>query len=354
MLFDLLRWSALSLGTFLILGVALSLSNSSHWFVRIWDFPRIQILTVLIGCVAASFWFHGGLLLTIFTIVGALTSGWLLYGIFRYTPLHPLQVKRATDPPEDSTFTLVATNVRMENEDHERWLAVMEKADPDLILAAEVDAKWERAMEPLREKYPHSMRAAQENYYGLVLLSRLPLIDPQVRFLVQDDIPSFHVWVELPNGSRFRLRGIHPRPPEPIRDQDSAPRDAELVMVGREVENSDEPTLIAGDLNDVAWSHTTRLFQRLSGTLDPRVGRGFINSFHAGHLLLRWPLDHIFHSEHFELVRFERLPSVGSDHFPILVELALAPRRGEVEQETPEPESNDENEADELLARPQG
>ena len=76
-----------------------------------------------------------------------------------------------------------------------------------------------------------------------------------------------------------------------------------------------------GDLNDVAWSRTTRLFQRISGLLDPRVGRYFMNTFHADYPLLRWSLDHIFHSTDFGLVEMKRLSHIGSDHFPIYVVL---------------------------------
>jgi endonuclease/exonuclease/phosphatase (EEP) superfamily protein YafD len=144
---------------------------------------------------------------------------------------------------------------------------------------------------------------------------------------------------------------LHPRPPEPIRDQDSKPRDAELVAVGRAIRaDGDRPTIVAGDLNDVAWSPTTELFLRLSGLLDPRVGRGFYNSFHADHVLVRYPLDHVFHSNHFTLTELRRLPHIGSDHFPMLIELCYEPAAKAL-QPKPEPAAGDQAGANEKLQK---
>ena len=120
-------------------------------------------------------------------------------------------------------------------------------------------------------------------------------------------------------------------------------------MVGRAIgESDDEPTIVAGDLNDVAWSPTSELFVRLSGLLDPRTGRGFYNSYNAKSRLFRYPLDHVFHSKHFKLVRLERCPPIGSDHFPILIELQYVPG-AEDEQTESRKRPGDERIADEKL-----
>lgn len=105
---------------------------------------------------------------------------------------------------------------------------------------------------------------------------------------------------------------------------------------------------VAGDFNDVAWSDTTKLFQELSGLLDPRIGRGFYATFHARYPPLRWPLDHAFHSEHLALVEMRRLDAGGSDHFPILLELAVVPAAA-FEQERPDAEAEDHEQADEII-----
>ncbi len=96
-------------------------------------------------------------------------------------------------------------------------------------------------------------------------------------------------------------------------------------MIAKAVRTSNEPIIVTGDLNDVAWSPTTRAFRRISGLQDPRIGRGMFNTFHAQYPFFRWPLDHIFHSQHFALADIQRLPSIDSDHFPLLSDLVFNP-----------------------------
>lgn len=354
----MLRGIVVAFGVLAVAGTLLSFSRSSRWWVRLWDFPRLQIAAVAAAAALlyALFFRAGSALDWAFLAAVVLCVLWQLRKVFPYTPLAPVRVepsRRVSGAAEGEgppTFRLLVSNVLMENREYHLLLEVVRETDPDLVLALETDAAWARALEPLSRSYPYVVRQPQDNYYGLMLFSRLPLIDPRVEFQVQDDIPSVRVGVELAGGERIVLHGLHPRPPEPVRDQDATPRDAELVITGKEIRDApDRPTVVAGDLNDVAWSATTELFLRLSGLLDPRLGRGLFNSFNANNPLFRWPLDHIFHSNHFRLVQLRRLSHIGSDHFPMLVELSLEPdaRR---EQPATRERPQDEREAEHKVA----
>ena len=122
------------------------------------------------------------------------------------------------------------------------------------------------------------------------------------------------------------------------------------VVVGKRVRGATVPVIVCGDLNDVAWSRTTRLFQKTSRLLDPRKGRGLFNTFDARIPVFRFPLDHIFHSDSLRVVTMQRLPNVGSDHFPVYASLSYEPS-AKREQEAPTADEADEQEANKTISQ---
>lgn len=346
---------------FLAGGTLLNLSRHPHWFIRGWDFPRIQIAAVALLCMVAYValngfgngrWAPASWQLVDWLLAGltAALLAWHGYQIAPYTPLWPRQVVAAKHPDEHRTFRLVVSNVLMENRCYDRWMETLGEADPDIVVAAEVNDDWMKGIRPFRKRYKYEVAVPQENHYGLLLLSRLELRESEVRYIVQDDVPSIVTTVRLPSGDDVVLWAVHPRPPEPLSDEDSSHRDAELVLVARELEERKLPAVVCGDLNDVAWSATTTLFLRLSGFLDPRRGRGMFNTFHADNFLFRFPLDHVFHSNELTLRALSRLGHVGSDHFPMSITLQLEPT-AQSEQPEMEESRSDSEAADETVER---
>ncbi|QDS95009.1 hypothetical protein FF011L_37930 [Roseimaritima multifibrata] len=346
----------------LFAGSLLSLSSNPHWLVRGWDFPRVQIVAIVLAIVMIHFavhsWIAPATLLMRCLIVGVAATlvVWHACRIFPYTPIAANQAQNAAVKVRHSAIVndrhlrLIVSNVQMENRSYDCWREVICSANPDVIIAVETDQHWLNEMEALSDRFPYKIVQAQDNYYGMVLLSRLAIETHEIRFLVENDVPSIDAMVELASGGKVRVIGVHPRPPEPVRDNDATARDAELVLWAKELENYQGPVVIGGDLNDVAWSQTTRLFLRISGLLDPRRGRGLFSTFHANHWWMRFPLDHIFHSTHFRIREIKRLPNVGSDHFPMLIDLQQAPQDPKENKVLAEKE-NDQQEASERIER---
>jgi endonuclease/exonuclease/phosphatase (EEP) superfamily protein YafD len=339
------------IGVLMILATVLPFLRKDEWWIRIFDFPRLQITLITAVVLAAYLPFRGesaaedGFLLAL-----ALCLLYQGYMMFPYTLLSPKQVQQSMHRTENSTVSLLFANVLMENRNAAQLKEIIRKADPDIILTAEVDEWWREQLKEFDRTHQHIVSQAQDNCYGILLQSRLELIKPQVKFLVQDDIPSIHARVKLRSGKEVELRGLHPRPPVPEEDGSATERDAELLIVGKEVKGKKDPIIVLGDLNDVAWSRTNNLFQDISGLLDPRIGRGFYHTFHAKYPFIRFPLDHFFHSNHFRLVDLRRLAYFGSDHFPVFIELSYEPD-ATVEQEELQADRSEQQEAAEKIEK---
>ena len=330
-----------------LVATGVSFLRIAHGFVRSFSFPRLQILALTAVLAGFTIWFVDDprwlwTLLAGQAIVAIVQAACIL----QFTPLRPRQ-SELFDGPKDApnVVSILSSNVKMSNRDYGRTVKAVLEADPDIALLMETDQAWADALAPLGEDRPHQVLEPLENSYGMVLYSRLELEDVQVQHLIMDEVPSIIAKVRLRDGQTFRIYCVHPEPPVP--HIDSAGRDGELLQVAHLVDKDDMPVVVCGDLNDVAWSHTTRLFQRISRLLDPRIGRGFYSSFDARYWFLRWPLDHLFHDARFRLVSMRRLPYTGSDHFPMYFSLALTQSTGDSEP-PPEKDATDVEESREI------
>lgn len=323
-------WTLATLTGLLALMTLLPLSRHEAWWVRGMDFPRLQLavagmILLAVEAVVLDFDDPASWALVAVGLACVLYQGWW---ILPYTSLYPKEVQDAHHADPASRVRILASNVLTPNRNAEALLRLVREEQPDVLVAVETDAWWQERLDTLAPDYPHALKCPLDNLYGMHLYSRLPLEDAEIEFLVEPGVPSMHAVLVLASGQRVRLHCVHPSPPSPTENPESKERDAELVVVGMSAAKARLPVIVTGDLNDVAWSATTRLFRKVSGLLDPRVGRGMYNTFHVGYPFFRWPLDHLFHSEHFTLVRIARLRDIGSDHFPFLIELALQPEQG--------------------------
>lgn len=329
-----------------------SLIPRDEWWIRGADFPRLQIL--VLGFIAFVLFLlvdHPWTAFNQLLFVGLIAAlAYQLKMVLPYTFVWKKQVKQVKqdqlDP--DRQISLIVSNVLTTNTKYHLLIEQIQTHQPDLVLTLETDQAWQDALAVIEPDYPYRVPVPLDNLYGMHLYSKLVLSETEVKFILSDEIPSIHTKVMLRSGQPVQLYCLHPKPPSPTEAKDSTLRDAELLIVGDQIKDLDESCIVMGDLNDVAWSRTTRLFQRISGLLDPRVGRRYVNTFHADYPLLRWSLDHVFHSTDFALVHMERLKHVGSDHFPVYLILQTG-RVFEHHQEALEETDQDDQEAKEAI-----
>ncbi|WP_186456974.1 endonuclease/exonuclease/phosphatase family protein [Sphingomonas suaedae] len=304
----------------LILATGLSIIESNEWWIRIWDFPRAQILAGLILACALSLWSDrsAGKWIAIGCVIAA---NWQLYRIYPYTPLADREIAFAgtRTTPHDRCFSVLALNVLDTNRDYARTIRLINRRRPDILLLTETDPQWAEALADALSGFPHILSKPLNNGYGMIFATRLPMRDGRFETIAEADTPS--ISATLTARDAFRVIGLHPRPPLPGQDTDA--RDAEIAIAARRAAREQLPVLAIGDFNDVAWSHTAQLFKRTGGYLDPRIGRGTYATFPAQFPILGWPLDHLYVTPEFQVRSMDVLDNVGSDHLPIHAELCL-------------------------------
>ena len=351
-------WSIRILSFFFLLVTVLPLFSSGKWYIRWWDFPRLQIAILLLVLTIA--WIVNLRLRDekLWTEPAAWVAVLFLAFIWQSSHIIPFSWVYSKEVPDSvtsdsSAIKIVVANIDYENvEPADNVLQELKDVDADILLLVETNEKWMSALEPLRSSYSHHFDHVQGEGLGLSLWSKFPIITHEKRRLVSERRVSLWAEIEDHPGHRFNFIGVHPTPPGLLdstgdKRRDSRVRDAELVMIAKEIaKKKDQSWVVAGDFNDVAWSHTTRLFKRISGLRDPRIGRSFMGTYIAQIPPCRCPIDHVFLSDGFAVNSLSRTRISGSDHFAVIADVSFDTPHAGVE---PDPGGNDHEEADKII-----
>ena len=309
-----------------IIASILPFISHQHWIFRIWEFARIQIvvlqfLTFLFGLI-----FFGDKS-TFFWIIILLHTGLIANHVIilvPYTTLYRKNPAKNTRPTED-LVSIISVNVYQFNQDYDKLIELVKEVEPDILLTMETNLAWEDSLTVLEDQYPNSKKVALENTYGIHFYTKLKVEDIKVNYFVADDLPSIEATLFTKSGQKFTFFGVHPPPPSPTEEETAKERDGELLTIGKKVRGMDEPVVVAGDFNNVAWARSSILFRKTSELIDPRIGRGFVSTYHAKYRLLRFPIDLFFHSTNIFIKDFKTLRNIGSDHLPLFCSFFINP-----------------------------
>jgi endonuclease/exonuclease/phosphatase (EEP) superfamily protein YafD len=220
----------------------------------------------------------------------------------------------------DQRVFVISMNVHRVNDDPTAAVAYLRDRRPDIVAVLEVDDDWAAALEGLAEQFPHRLIRPRPDNFGIAVLSRWPLVDPQVVAFSETGFPSIIATVRRESGD-FRFIATHPYPPFNGRATEALL--VHLAGVAEAVESSPLPCIVAGDLNATPWSRPFRELLARSGLVDTAVGHGVQPTWHAHLPAPRIPIDHVLVPPAAVVLRREVGPDIGSDHFPVEAELIL-------------------------------
>jgi endonuclease/exonuclease/phosphatase (EEP) superfamily protein YafD len=222
-----------------------------------------------------------------------------------------------------TTLRAVNLNLHTRNRRFEDVRRFLRETAPDFFVLEEVNANWLHELEPLKRDYPHIRARPREDNFGIALFSRIPFESAEIVTIGKAGVPSVVARIDV-DGQSLTVVGIHPLPP--AGGNGAAYRNEQMVAVADYVAKQPGPVLLLGDLNMTSWSPYFGDFLRASGLRDSRRGFGVQPTWPAGSPLLRIPIDHCLVSPQFSILDRRIGPDVGSDHLPVIVELAAAAR----------------------------
>src|SRR5690606_16220763 len=205
----------LVLSWLMIIAVILPFVRNDYWIFKILEYPRYQKF-IICAILFLSFFItrnYTGKFTLLTLILLGFCMAYLVYKIWPYTPFAKKEMKKVKNGDPSNQVKLYTANVFQDNRSYDRLLAQVKKINPDVILLLETDKGWEKAMQEISNEYPHVLKEPLENTYGLLFYSRFPIVDGGIKYMVEDDVPSIEVTLQMPSGANIKLWGLHPKPP---------------------------------------------------------------------------------------------------------------------------------------------
>jgi endonuclease/exonuclease/phosphatase (EEP) superfamily protein YafD len=271
---------------------------------------------------------HFALLLGLALILAVVTRHWLIAGVaalglaLNLWPMYGAYFDSASPAEAGArSVRVVAFNVNVRNGDLTGIAAYLDSLAPDVVVLEEMTTPSADRLAPLLPRLPHRYLAIDEGVRGVVILSRWPLIAPE---LVRHDGQMIGARADVDLGDRrLRLYGVHLNWAVVLRAAQG--RNAQLMGLGRELAECRGACAVVGDFNTTPWSSHFRDLQKSSGFRNCTAGRGLLPTWPSGlPALLRIRIDHCLASTAVSVAGVRVGASVGSDHLATINDLSVA------------------------------
>ena len=237
----------------------------------------------------------------------------------------PLFVGAPADvDPGSPTLRVMSFNLLSTNESYQEVIDYIERLDPDVVLLHEASRPWEVAMDTGPNEYEVVRARSDDLIFGTLVLAKGSEIEA-VSYGFSTSSPRAVSVEMVPEGWAAPVTVLGTHPLAPTDAERASLRDAQIEFVGEWASSTEGHVVVAGDFNATPWSWPFRSLLVDTDLENSQVGYGLQPSFPApSNLLLRVPIDHLLHSDSLKAVDRRLGPALGSDHFPLVVDLQPA------------------------------
>lgn len=252
----------------------------------------------------------------------ALSAGFGLVNLVVVAPLFVPPAGNTTHLPTTTpTFRAILFNALYENPYPDQFVDFVQETQPDFIMLLEVAPNFIVLLDELDETYPHYYGQPHYSPAGIALLSRHPLDHAELITIAELGRSSLVATITL-DGQPITLVGTHPS--VPVGAEGARRRNIELAALGEWVATRPGQTLILADLNTTPWSPYFHDLLETGGLGNGRLGFGLNPTWPTWHPI-KIPIDHALTTPGLTVQNFRVGTAPGSDHYPIIVDFALAP-----------------------------
>jgi endonuclease/exonuclease/phosphatase (EEP) superfamily protein YafD len=217
-----------------------------------------------------------------------------------------------------SDLRILSFNLLSDNENFDEVVDYISSIDADLVVLHEASLPWEEAIAESGLDYRVTVTRHPEDIFGSLVLTRGEARVASFGFRLADPRA-----VEVRFSDRLAVLAIHPLSPSTSRR--TRLRDQQLALAANWVNRQATPAAVVGDFNAGPFSYPYRRLRAETGLADSIRGYGLENSFPArAWPIFRVSIDHLLYSDGVAIVDRTLGPSLGSDHFPLVVDLSLS------------------------------
>jgi endonuclease/exonuclease/phosphatase (EEP) superfamily protein YafD len=280
--------------------------GKAHWFLDLFNHLQAQyfvsLLLIVLVLAAWKKWKHASIAVIV-----------MMIPISQLSPLYESpKISKHGPTLRVATFNVLGSNTRYSD-----TIAWIKEVDPDFIYLPECNARWQHALKPLDSSYPFNADKAVSGNLGYCFRSKYPIISTDIPRLGKLDIPLLQCVVRTPNGD-VTVFGAHPVPP--VSEFWANEQDIYLKELTRRCASTEPHALILGDLNATRWS--TQLDDIFNHYEDSADGHGYSATWMRENWFVTIPIDHILTRGFNGVINRETGPELGSDHRPVISELA--------------------------------